>query len=427
MEAYREQADVLIAGGGTAGAIAAIQAGRAGARTTVVEMHGQLGGTMTTGGVSAPAYFWSRDQQIIAGIGWELVLKVKALDGTALPDFASPNPRRPSYHVSVNPRLYALLAEEACLDAGVTLHYHEIVTGIRDLGDTWQVETVGKGLRRTITAREVIDCTGDADLVGMLGLPRLRGDVRQPGTLIFRLGGYDTRELDMEVTQERYEAAIADGCLQPGDFWRGEDQPFASFLRSGGANAQHIFGGDSSTSATQTQTNVEGRRAVLRLLRFVRSLPGCENAQLEILYTMATARETYRIVGEKTVTYEDYMAGRVYKDAVCYSLYFVDVHTEHGVEQEFVEAGRVPTVPLGALVPRGSERLLVAGRCVSSDRPANSALRVEASCMAMGQAAGAAAALGTRHGVPSRNVPLQEIRRLLREYAAIVPPGADER
>jgi glycine/D-amino acid oxidase-like deaminating enzyme len=330
METYYNQVDVLIVGGGTAGAIAAIQAGRADAVTAVVEMHGQLGGTMTTGGVSAPAYFWSPERQIIAGIGWELVLKTKALDGSSLPDFAQPNPRRPSYHVRVNPRLYALLAEEACLDAGVTLYYHEIVTGIRDLGDAWTVDTVGKGLRRTITAREVVDCTGDADIVGMLGLPRLRGDVRQPGTLLFRFGGYDVKTLDMEIVQEHYKAAMADGRLQAGDFWRGEDQPFIHFLRSGGANAQHIFGADSSTAATQSAANVKGRQATLRLLRFLRTLPGCEDVQLEHMCTLATARETYRIVGEKTVTYDDYIAGRVFEDAVCYSLYFVDVHTEGG-------------------------------------------------------------------------------------------------
>jgi hypothetical protein len=180
------------------------------------------------------------------------------------------------------------------------------------------------------------------ELDGFLFGLRGHGDVRQPGTLIFRLGGYDARALDMEVVQERYEAAMADGRLQPGDFWRGEDQPFIHLLCSGGANAQHIFGGDSSTSATQTATNLEGRRAVLRLLRFVRSLPGCEDAQLETLCTTATARETYRIVGEKTITYEDYMAGRIYEDAVCYSLYFIDVHTEHGVEHEFVAPDRAP-------------------------------------------------------------------------------------
>jgi flavin-dependent dehydrogenase len=111
--------DVLVVGGGTAGAVAAIQAARAGARTVLIEMTGQLGGTMTSGGVSAPAYFWSRHQPIVAGIGWELVTRCDALSGARIPDFRVPNPRRPSYHVWVSPYVWALVAEEAATDAGV--------------------------------------------------------------------------------------------------------------------------------------------------------------------------------------------------------------------------------------------------------------------------------------------------------------------
>jgi hypothetical protein len=421
MESYHDNVNVLVIGGGTAGVIAALQAARTGVKTALIEMHGQLGGTMTTGGVSAPAYFFSPERQIIAGIGWELVQKTKALDGTPMPDFSEPNPRRPSYHVELNPAVYTLVAEEACLEAGVNLHYHEILTGIEPTRDGWQVKTVGKGLRRTIHAKEVIDCTGDADVVGLLGLPRQRGKVRQPGTLIFRFGGYDAGDLDVEVVQEHFVQAMEEGRLQPGDFWRAEDSLFIDFLRGGGHNAQHIFGADSSTAATQTEANIAGRKAALRLLRFIRTLPGCEAATLEEMTTMAAIRETYRIEGETTITYEDYMAGRVFDDAVCYSLYFIDVHTEHGVEHEFVPPGRVPTVPLGALVPKDSRNLLVAGRSVASDRLANSALRVEASCMAMGQAAGAAAALGSTRGIPSRDVPITLIHDLLREHGAIVP------
>jgi hypothetical protein len=83
--------------------------------------------------------------------------------------------------------------------------------------------------------------------------------------------------------------------------------------------------------------------------------------------------------------------------------------------------GVVPTVPLGALIPKGSRNLLVAGRCVSSDRLANSGLRVQAPCMAMGQAAGVAAALAAKTGTTPRSVPLQSIRRVLAEHRAIVP------
>jgi hypothetical protein len=421
MQHYENAVDVLVIGGGTAGVVAAIQAARAGATTAIIEMNGQLGGTMTTGGVPAPAYFFSPERQIVAGIPWELLQKTKALDNTPWPDFTRPNPDRPSYHIPINPAVYALIAEETCLEAGVTIYYHEILTGIVSKGDGWQVETVGKGLRRTVTAKEVVDCTGDADVLGMLNLPREKSDVRQPGTLEFRFGGYNVDELDMEVVQEHYEAAMADGRLQPGDYWLGNNELFIKFLRGGGHNQQHIFGADSTTSLTQTQANVEGRRAVLRLLRFIRTLPGCESATIEKLWTMAAIRETYRIVGETTITYEDYMAGRVFVDAICYSLYYIDVHTDEGVEHEFVQPGRVPTVPLGALVPQGTNRLLVAGRSVSSDRLANSALRVEASCMAMGQAAGAAAALGALSGSGSRHVPLGEIRALLHQHQAIVP------
>jgi hypothetical protein len=423
------QVDVLVIGGGTAGTIAALQAARAGANTAVIELSGQLGGTMTTGGVNAPAYFWSRNRQIIAGIGWELVCRTKALDGSPYPPFDVPNPRRPSYHISLNPVVYALVAEEACLKAGVALHYHEILMGIQETASGWQVQTAGKGLRRTIQAREVIDCTGDADAIGIAGYPRLKAETRQPGTLIFHFGGYDVNQLDMEVVQEHYEQAMEDGRLQPGDFWLGGNQPFVYFLRNGGTNQQHIFNADSSTSISQTQANIDGRQAVLRLLTFIKSIPGCEKTQLESMCTQAAIRETYRIVGEKTITYDDYMTGHYFEDALCYSLYFIDVHTEDGVHHEFVPGKLIPTIPFGALIPKGSQRLLIAGRCVSSDRLANSALRIEASCMAMGQAVGAAAAIAVKRGIPSRQVPLQEIRALLRKHHAIVPnqPPSDEK
>jgi hypothetical protein len=159
----------------------------------------------------------------------------------------------------------------------------------------------------------------------------------------------------------------------------------------------------------------------MRLLRFIQSIPGCDKAHLEYMCTQAAIRETYRIIGEETITYQDYMTGRYFDDALCYTLYFIDVHTEDGVEHEFVEGNLVPTIPFGALIPKDSRRLLVAGRCVSSDRLANSALRIEASCMAMGQAVGAAAALGIQQDIPSRQVNLQDIRTLLRKYQAIVP------
>lgn len=419
LQVFDESADVVVAGGGTAGVIAAVQAAREGAKTVIVEMTGKLGGAMTGGLVSAPAYFYSRSRQIIKGIGWELIMRNRELDNITMPDFLTPNPRRPSYHVRVNPHVYALTAEEMCLKSGVKILYHETVSDIEDENGGWLLTTFGKNVKRTIRAREVIDCTGDADIVGMLGFERVRGERRQPGTLMFRLGGYDTGKLDAALVENEYRRALAEGRLRKGDYCGGEI--FMDFLASGGCNKQHIIGADSSSSVLQTEADINGHQALLRVLSFIKGIPGCGMATVDSMADSAAMRETYRIVGEQTITYEDYMNGKRYDDAVAYTLYFIDIHHDDGIHREFLPYDVVPTIPLGALIPKGSRRILAAGRCISSDQKAFSALRVEASCMGMGQAAGAAAALAVRMNVPSRDVPIEDVRGILRKHDAIVP------
>lgn len=417
----QETTDVLVAGGGTAGIVAAIQAARAGVRTTLLEWTGQLGGTITNGGVSAPAHFFTRDRQVIGGIGWELVAKTKEAVGSPMPDFRHPPPNRPQHQVGLNPFVFALIAEEEALKANVELHYHEAVSAVRAVEEGWEVESIGKNVRRRLFAREIVDCTGDADVIRLTGFPVECSEVRQPGTIRVRFGGYDPGALDMDAIETAYQRALQTGILLPGDYGY-LDRPFIHFLRGHGCNAVHIPGADSSTSETQTIANRKGRAAVLRLLRFIRTLPGCENATIEFLAADTAVRETARIIGETRVTEEDYMSGRLFPDAVAYTFYFVDLHTDRGVVHRFLPEGVVPTIPFGALVPKGAYRLLSAGRTISSDRLAHSALRVQASCMAMGQAAGAAAALGILQSRPSREVPIADIRALLARHGAILPP-----
>ena len=117
-------------------------------------------------------------------------------------------------------------------------------------------------------------------------------------------------------------------------------------------------------------------------------------------------RESYRIIGETVVTESDYTSGRVFEDAVAYAFYPVDVHKGTGFEKlEHLKPGIVPTIPLGALIPKDSRNIIVAGRCISSDRFANGGLRVQASCMAMGQAAGVVAALAVAKKTTPLKVP----------------------
>jgi hypothetical protein len=398
--------------------VAAIQAGRLGVRTILVEAGSQLGGTMTNAGVSFPGLFHAWGRQIIAGIGWDLVCAAVKLNGGRLPDFSVPYGTQHWRHqVRLNGALYAALAEEACVKAGVQIRFYETPLSIQRAGDGWRVQLAGKGTRIELRARQIVDCTGDAAAIGLMGLPRQRESATQPGSLMYRLGGYDIERIDVEEMSKKAREAVAAGRLESVDFRHN----LRGFLAAGGENAMHIPGADSSTSALHTQANIRGRQSLLRMMRFLKQFPGFENLRLEQLPPEAGVRETFRIVGETVVTVNDYTGGRKFDDAVAYSFYPIDLHDEHGIRPKPLPPGTVPTIPLGALIPRGSRNVMAAGRSVSSDRLANSALRVQASCMAMGQAAGAAAALATRMSLTPARVPLAEILKTLREHGAIAP------
>lgn len=376
-EQITDEVDVLVVGGGTAGTIAALQAGRAGAKTLLLERNSQLGGTTTTAGVAFPGLFDAWGKQIIAGIGWELVKESVELDGGTLPNFAKVPQRHWQNQVHVNQFLYAILAEEKCAQADVQIAFYEFPTAIAKTDNGWQVVCVGFGTRRRVLCKQIVDCTGGAEVVGLLGLPRLREEERQPGSYLFQLGQ--------------------------------AHNPASSQL-----HRLYVHGADSTNSRTVTAANLTGRKEVLAKVRG-------EKKRLMHLQPETGFRESYRIVGETMITVNDYRAGRLFDDAVSNAFYPVDLHTKSGVRPEPLKPGTVPTIPLRALVPKDSRNIIVAGRCVSSDRLANSGLRVQASCMGMGQAAGAAAALAAKTDTTPLDVPLTEIRTLLREHGAIVP------
>ncbi len=410
--------DILVIGGGTAGVIAAIQAGRAGRKTILVENGSQLGGTTTTGGVAFPGIFFAWGKQVISGIGWELVQSAVAMNDDTLPNFSIPHGRNhPRHQVRLNGQLYALLIEEKCVEAGVQIRFYETPTKITPQKNGWLVQTMGKGVIAEIACNQLIDCTGNAFATSLAGFPVLREAETQPGTLMFQIGGYDFKTLDVKLIQQRYQEALAKGELVKADFRNN----IVGLLRSAGDNISHVLGADATTSETHTVANLKGRKALLDTLRFLRTLPGLEKTHLIDMQNETAVRETYRIDGHYKITHEDYVTGKMFDDSVSYSYYPIDVHDENGVVPDHLKEGIVPTVPLRALIPKNSRNFMVAGRCVSSDRLANSALRVQASCMGMGQAAGATAVLANLQNKTPLEVSMKDIRQLLEEHGGIVP------
>jgi hypothetical protein len=368
--------------------------------------------------VDFPGLFHAWGRQIIAGIGWELVCATVELNSDRLPDFSLPyGAEHWKHQVRLNGALYAAIAEDACLSAGVQLRYYETPLAIQRGEKGWWVQLAGKGAQIEVRARQLVDCTGNAAAIAFIGLPRQRDSATQPGSLMYRLAGYSMDRLDIDSLTKEARAAVKSGCLQSTDFRHN----LRAFLRSGGHNAMHIPDADSTTSELHTRTNIRGRQSLLRMMRFLKQFPGFEQLHLERLPAESGVRETYRIVGETTVTVEDYTRGRKFDDAVAYSFYPIDLHDERGIAPKPLPPGAVPTIPLGALIPRSSRDLMVAGRCISSDRLANSALRVQASCMAMGQAAGVTSALAARMNVTPAKVPLADVLKTLRKHGALTP------
>lgn len=415
--------DVLVIGGGPSGLAAATQAARLGARTMLVEKNGALGGTTTVAGVALPGLFHAWGQQIIAGIGWELVSASVATAGRQMPDFSRWDLPHYRLQIPISAPIYAALADKLVIDAGVDLHLHTMLAAIEPVRAGYRVTLCNKEGMVDLHATRIIDCSGDADAVAHLGLTRFEVGEKQPGTIMIRLQGYDLDVLDIPLMDRALDRAIARGEVLAEDF-QSTDRPIAKFLRHRGENAIHVTGIHGGTSRGRTDAEVQARAALLRIFRFLRAQPGMDDLRIESWAVEVGIRESFTIDGLARITVDDYQSGRRWADAVSHSFYPIDVHRSDGdgVDIRPLRYGVIPSIPRGAMVPVGSTGgLIVAGRSISGDQEANSAYRVQASCMAMGQAAGAIAALSASSGQRVEDVDLARIHAALRRHGAIIP------
>ena len=409
--------DVIVVGAGIAGVFAAISAARRGAKTLLVEKNALPGGTMTAAGVNYPGLFHAWGKQIIDGPCYEAIRRAEAMGGAVIPEIVE----RPQAHwmlqIRLNPFAFVSVCEEMLLESGVTVRYHAAPVWAECSGDGVQLGVAGKGERLCFSAGVLIDATGDADMTTLCGFATERSETLQPATLIQDIAGYDRDKIDAGRVAELYAAALANGTLAEGDLQYND--PMKAFRE--GRISMHIGGYDASSIAGKTALELAARAMLKRILSFLRTVPGGEGVYVRSFAPECGVRETKRIVGEGYMSVDNYLSGYVYPDAVAYCFYPVDLHEKVGVHQIHLQPGIVPTIPYTALIPQGADRLLVAGRCAAGDTEANSAYRVQAACMAMGQAAGVAAAIAARMGVSVRQVPLGALRQELEALGAIVP------
>jgi hypothetical protein len=403
-----------------------VAAGRQGKRTALIEDMGSLGGIMTAGGNPQIGIFYAYYKQAIAGIGWELCKRLEAMGFADIPDFSVVDTRKGSEPSNVKVCVPMAEAEmnRMCLEAGVKLYFHsKLVDAIVEDGTVRCAVVAEKGGLRCFFADVFIDCTGDGDLAVLAGAEYEKSETLQPGTLGYYFRCNNLGELDRDTLQAAFRERWDRGEILHGDHWPAYHAHIMGFFKAGGCNSNHIVM-DSSTAEGMTEAEIEGREKMARMLKFAK-----ENADITAYSTAAYAapRESRRIVCDQTMTTDDFLTGRLYPDSVCYGYYNIDLHSYKKNAAFETPSGRlpegvVPNVTYRALCVKGLRNLLVAGRCASADRETMSALRVKASCMAMGEVAGTAAALAADGAVRSLDIAL--LKETLRENGAIVPDRA---
>ena len=427
-QAISDEYDVIVAGGGPAGICAAAQAARAGASTLLVEKSACLGGTTTNGAINFAGLCHAWGKQVIAGIGWEIVERCVKESGSDMPDFSKFPDRHWKHQVLVDRAIYTALCDELVRDSGADILFHVMPATIKEHNSHKTLTVCTKTGLRDIQCSVLIDCTGDANLAHLAGYELIENEVKQPATLSCSASGYSMDTIDVPALNQAFDDYVKAGKAQYTDAsWNAHAAHVESWLHKAGNNANHIPNIDAFSSEGKSALELEGRQSILRLYRFLKQQPGLENIQIDFLATECGVRDTRRIVGEKTIEVTDYLDGTVWDDGVCYSFYPIDLHTHDkgGVDCRKLAEGVVPSIPRGAMIPKGSHNFLCAGRCIASDQLAHSALRVQGSAMAMGQAAGAMAALAAKNQESVSELAMTDIHTLLQTHAAIVPPLAE--
>ena len=426
-----KQYDVAVIGGGTAGVVAAIQSARAGAKTLLIEKNELLGGTITQAEVRFPGLFHAWKKQIIAGIGWELVCKAVEEAGGTFPDFeAQEQDHHWRQQVRIEPAVYALICDEMVCKAGVEVLFDTMPASLEETENGKRLTICTKSGLTVISVKVIIDCTGDANAATLAGYATEQSEECQPGSYYCHLDGYDAASLDMDLIGRHFDEEVKKGTFAYSDMSWHIDSFDPKWINAYGAGGNHVYLPDAAgqTSEDRTAIALRARLTILNLYRFCKKQPGMKNVRIQSLAHECGIRETVRIIGKKKITSEDYIRGTRYGDDVCYSFYPIDIHTHSGIglDKRCLEPGIVPTIPRGALLPAGSRNFLVAGRCIASDQAANSALRVEATCMATGQAAGALAALAAKSGLDVEEVPMEQLYEVLRQNGAIIPQSINK-
>lgn len=430
------EADVIVVGGGSAGVAAAVSSARNGADTVLVERYGHLGG-LATGGLVILIMPMSDEngKQHIAGLCQEMIERLDITGSCLHPsknELGSDDPVILNYWRSkatgfftrndrvilnalFDPEIFKCVLNDMVEEAGVRLLLH--CWGTRCVVE--QNKAVGvvfesKSGRQALLGKTIIDTTGDGDMFASAGAefdgtidPNLRSSKL---ALVFRMGNVDLKKVDefRRTKQLEYEKLMGE-VEKLGGFtmflktWREDVVWFNNFLPGlDGLNVKDL-----------TWVEVNARKKMLITHSFFkRNIPGFENAFIIDTASQVGVRATRRLIGEYVVTEDDLQSGKMFDDTIAV---IPARQWAPSLQSSLVY------VPYRALLPRGIENLLTAGRCFSADRFANDILAPIQCCVALGEAAGTAAALAVNNTSNPSRVNFRTLRECLIKQGVPLP------
>lgn len=407
--------DVIVVGSGPAGIAAAVNAGRNGVKTLLIESQGRLGGIATAGYMS----HWT------GTVGnktyWEILKRSNEKYGKAEID------------IQIDPDLLALTYIEMLEEANVDcLLYTTVFDVIAENDQVQGVICCNKNGLTAYYASVVIDASGDGDVAYKSGAAFLKGresdGKMQPATLMFKVGGVDTSravfpgsfETLVQTDKGELQALGKEILPHPAGHVLLYHSTLPGIVT---VNMTNVTGIDGTKAEDLTKAEFVCRKQMLPIVDFLRKYaPGYENCYIVGSASLIGIRETRHFKGVKTLTEQDVAEAKQFDDAVVFDAYFnFDVHNitgagldKTGSQKHFTQTEGY-TIPYGCLVPEKVNGLLLAGRNISGTHIAHSNFRAMPICAGIGEAAGVAAAIAVKKGVQVREVTAKEIQEIIRQ------------
>ena len=410
--------DLIVVGGGFAGASAALSAARGGAKVLIVEKSNCLGGAasncLVNPFMSNATRLKGKRQSLSQGIFNEIWTKLKKRSAT----------KGNAFHEEELKRILS----ESVLEAGVDLLFHAYIFEVNKQDNKIKSITVAtKSGKLELQANYFVDATGDAQVSFLANCPTTLGrepdHLCQPMTLCFRVGNVDIRRFSHSVKglQLAYSQALANGeFINPRENILYFYTPIPGVVHF---NTTRVVKKNPTNPFEVTEAEILARKQVYEIYEFMKKhAAGLENSFLMMTAAEIGVRESRMIVGDYILTESDCRACTKFVDAIAACNYDIDIHNPEGsgTSHYYFPEGEYYTIPYRSLIPQTVDNMLVAGRCISSDHGAQASYRIMPTVCCIGEAAGCAIALAVKNNTSVRDIQVKQLQDLLTKNGAFI-------